>query len=153
MITSHGFPEHCAANIISSGMRKKRSTTKPVPRRFLKAKEVAEVHETRIPIAGGASTRESSGLAGRKGRGARRNPRARNCFPKAKMRLMVRKSRRAWPKFTPFLATRRGGRDPGWIISRQGQVTVPILKLGPVWDPIRKDPRFQALIDKYSAKA
>jgi len=32
-------------------------------------------------------------------------------------------------------------------------VTVPLLKLSPMWDPLRKDPRFQALIDKYGAKA
>jgi serine/threonine-protein kinase len=32
-------------------------------------------------------------------------------------------------------------------------ITAPILKIDPVWDPLRKDPRFHALIDKYGAKA
>jgi TolB-like protein/cytochrome c-type biogenesis protein CcmH/NrfG len=30
-------------------------------------------------------------------------------------------------------------------------LTIPILKLDPAWDPLRKDPRFQALIEKYAA--
>jgi serine/threonine-protein kinase len=39
------------------------------------------------------------------------------------------------------------------LLSRPSGMTVPLLKLGPAWDPLRNDPRFQALIDKYGAKA
>jgi serine/threonine-protein kinase len=39
------------------------------------------------------------------------------------------------------------------LLSRPSGVTVPGLKINPIWDPLRNDPRFQALIDKYGAKA
>ncbi len=39
------------------------------------------------------------------------------------------------------------------LLSRPSGVTAQILKINPIWDPLRGDPRFQALIDKYGAKA
>jgi TolB-like protein/Tfp pilus assembly protein PilF len=38
------------------------------------------------------------------------------------------------------------------LLSRPSNITVPGLKVNPIWDPLRKEPRFQALIDKYGAK-
>jgi TolB-like protein len=39
------------------------------------------------------------------------------------------------------------------LFQRPSGITTHLLQLQLQWDPIRKDPRFQALIDKYSAKA
>jgi TolB-like protein/cytochrome c-type biogenesis protein CcmH/NrfG len=39
------------------------------------------------------------------------------------------------------------------LLSRPSGVTAQGLKINPIWDPVRSDPRFQALIDKYGAKA
>src|SRR5437870_3401997 len=39
------------------------------------------------------------------------------------------------------------------LLSRPSGVTAQMLRINPIWDPLRGDPRFQALIDKYGAKA
>src|SRR5437588_762342 len=38
------------------------------------------------------------------------------------------------------------------LLAVPSNLTVPMLKLDPAWDPLRQDPRYQALIDKYSSK-
>ncbi len=39
------------------------------------------------------------------------------------------------------------------LLSRPSGVTVQTLKINPIWDPLRNDPGFQALLTKYSGKA
>jgi TolB-like protein/Flp pilus assembly protein TadD len=39
------------------------------------------------------------------------------------------------------------------LFSVPSNLTVPIFKLDPAWDPLRHDPRYQALIDKYGPKS
>ena len=39
------------------------------------------------------------------------------------------------------------------LLNRPSSVTAQLLKVNPIWDPLRSDPRFQDLIGKYGAKA
>ena len=39
------------------------------------------------------------------------------------------------------------------LLNRPSSVTVESLKVNPIWDPLRNDPQFQALLNKYGAKS
>ena len=62
------------------------------------------------------------------------------------------------PRFTCSLAeiyARTGESDEAFrlldhLLAVPNGLTVPMLKRDPAWDPLRNDPRFQALIDKYA---
>jgi TolB-like protein/Flp pilus assembly protein TadD/class 3 adenylate cyclase len=64
------------------------------------------------------------------------------------------------PRLTASLAeiyARTGESDEAFrlldhLLSVPNGLVVPVLKLDPSWDPLRKDPRFQALIEKYAVK-
>jgi hypothetical protein len=66
--------------------------------------------------------------------------------------LAVRKTHFNWSSARPIVCQKLFQRGSPWRFIPNFNLTVPILKLDPSWDPLRSDSRFQALIEKHSAK-
>ena len=78
----------------------------------------------------------------------------RSCFPKAKTPLTVRRLAEEVAQVHAILGDNaRAIEILDGLLSRPSAVTVQGLKVNPVWDPLRNDPQFQALLNKYGAKS
>ena len=122
---------------------------------FLKAKEIAERHILEAPEDPERHANYAQALAclGEKDAAIAEAKRAMELRPESLDAL-------DGPKATENLAevyTQVGEHEKAidlleGLLARPGYLTVALLKLGPIWDPLRDNPRFKALIDKYSAK-
>jgi TolB-like protein/Flp pilus assembly protein TadD len=151
------FPGALCGKYITIGVAKKALHNEAGAREvFLKAKGFAEAELKQNPDDESAHARLAEALAwlGEKDAALAEIGRAMQLLPESKDAF-------GGPEITNSAAEIHGiiGDVAGAVtildglLSRPSPVTVPALKINPIWDSIRNDPRFQALLDKHSAKA
>jgi TolB-like protein/Flp pilus assembly protein TadD len=122
---------------------------------FLKAKKFAEEEIKRNPDDAAAHARlaQASAWLGEKETALAESKRAQELLPETKDAF-------GGPEITETAAEVHSilGDAPSAVgildslLQRPSPITLPVLKLNPVWDFIRDDPLFRTLIEKYSAK-
>jgi hypothetical protein len=122
---------------------------------FLKAKNVVEEQlkrspDSKRPISAG----KSAGATWRKGRRVLEARRATELLPESKDALGGPEIAAGAAEVHAILGDNgRAIEILDELLSRPSAVTVEGLKVNPIWDPLRTDPRFQALLQKYGGKA
>ena len=122
---------------------------------FLKAKSFAEVEVKQSPDDAPAHARLAEALAwfGEKDAALLEIDRAQQLLPESKDAFGGPEITESAAEIHAVLGDTAGAVSIlDGLLSRPSSVTVPVLKMNPMWDSIRDDPRFKALIDKHSAK-
>jgi TolB-like protein/Flp pilus assembly protein TadD len=151
------YPNALCGKYLTSALAKKRSGDEAGARQFFEnARHFAEKDIQQRPNDASAHANLAGALAwlGQKDAALAQVKRAQELLPESKDAF-------DGPQITEALAQiyaifgDAGSAVPilDGLLQRPSQVTVAVLKLNPVWDPIRTDPQFQALLEKHGAKA
>jgi TolB-like protein/cytochrome c-type biogenesis protein CcmH/NrfG len=123
---------------------------------FLKAKSFAEAEVKQSPDDAPAHARLAEALAwlGEKDAALLEIDRAQQLLPESKDAFGGPEITASAAEIHAILGDAAGAVSIlDGLLSRPSSVTVPVLKISPMWDSIRDDPRFKALLDKYGAKS
>lgn len=123
---------------------------------FLKAKSFAEAEVKQSPDDAPAHARLAEALArlGEKDAALLEIDRAQQLLPESKDAFGGPEITASAAEIHAILGDAAGAVSIlDGLLSRPNSVTVPVLKISPMWDSIRDDPRFKALLDKHSAKS
>ena len=123
---------------------------------FLKAKSAAEEQLKRSPDAADAHIQLAKVLAylGEKDAALAEAQRATELQPESKDAFSGPEITAGVAEVYAILGDNGGAIEIlDGLLNRPSSVTVQWLRVNPIWDPLRNDPRFQALLTKYSGKA
>jgi TolB-like protein/cytochrome c-type biogenesis protein CcmH/NrfG len=150
------FPGALCGKYVSVGLAK-RGLGDPAGARqvFENAKRFAEDEVKQTPNDGNSHARLAEALAwlGQKGAAFAEIKRAQELLPETKDAFEGPQITQTMAEIYAIFGDAGGAISVlDGLLQRPSPITVAVLKLNPVWDPIRKDPRFQALLEKYGAK-
>ena len=151
-----GFEQHLSGKYYLIGFARKALQDEPAARAaFLKAKDLLEAQLKESPDAADIHIQLAKVLAylGEKDAALAEARRASELLPESKDAFGGPEIAAGVAEVHAILGDNgRAIEILDGLLNRPSAVTVQGLKVNPIWDPLRNDPRFQALIDKYGAK-
>jgi TolB-like protein/Tfp pilus assembly protein PilF len=151
------YPDHLWGKYYGIGFARKGLHDEPGARAaFLKAKSIAEDNLKRSPDSADAHLQLAKALAqlGEKEAALAEARHASELLPESKDAFGGAEIAAGVAEVYAILGDNDRVIDVlDGLLTRPSSVTAQGLKINPIWDPVRGDPRFQALIEKYGGKA